>query len=96
MKRKNFGRMLMAISAVGVTLSINSFCFANSVTDAQNQLNSIKNQINANKSQISAVESEVQGYLDEIETLDGQIATYTEKMNNIQTKIDTNKEQDKK
>ena len=43
MKRKNFGRMLMAISAVGVTLSINSFCFANSVTDAQNQLNSIKN-----------------------------------------------------
>ena len=83
MKRKNFGRMLMAISAVGVTLSINSFCFANSVTDAQNQLNSIKNQINANKSQISAVESEVQGYLDEIETLDGQIATYTEKMNNV-------------
>ena len=89
MKRKNFGRMLMAISAVGVTLSINSFCFANSVTDAQNQLNSIKNQINANKSQISAVESEVQGYLDEIETLDGQIATYTEKMNNLQTQIDT-------
>lgn len=89
MKIEKFGRALIAFSVLSITFSFNSFCLANGITDAQNQLNSIKNQISANQSEISAVESEVQGYLDEIEILDSQIATYTEKLDGLQSQIDT-------
>lgn len=89
MKKGDFRRTFIAFSVISISFNLTMSCFANSVTDAQNELNSIKQQISANESQISAVESEVQGYLDEIEVLDSQIATYTDKLDELQTQIDT-------
>ena len=66
-----------------------NLCFADAVSDARNELNSIKNQSTANQSAISAVEDEVQGYLDEISILDSDIATYTQKLSELQSQVDT-------
>lgn len=89
MKKKAIGRALLSFSVLSIFLGTRTFCLANGVTDAQNELNSIKKQISANQSEISAVENEVQGYLDEIEALDSEIATYTEKLDELQSQIDT-------
>lgn len=89
MKKRVLGRALIAFSSISICFSMNTFCLANAVTDAQNELNSIKNQISANQSAISSVENEVQGYLDEIAILDSDIAVYTEKLDGLQSQIDT-------
>lgn len=82
-------KALIAFSAISISFSLNTFCLADAVSDARNELNSIKNQIDSNKSQITAVENEVQGYLDEIAVLDSEIATYTEKLDGLQSEINT-------
>lgn len=89
MKKKGFGRALLIFSAITISVNINSSCLANSVANAQNELNNIRKQISANKNQISAVENEVQGYLNQIQELDSEIATYTTKLDGLQTQIDT-------
>ena len=86
---KKAGRAVLALSAVTLGLNLNTFCYADAVSDAREELNSIKNQIEANESEISAVESEVAGYLDEISILDSEIATYTDKLDNLQSQVDT-------
>lgn len=86
MKNKGLKRVL--VLGIILSLNINNFCLA-SVSEAQEELQSIKNQISANESEISAVESEVQEYLDEIEILDSEIATYTTKLDDLQLQIDS-------
>ena len=87
MKRK-LGRAVLALGIVSLGFNLNTVCFADAVSDARDELNSIKDQIEANESEISAVESEVAGYLDEISVLDSEIATYTERLNELQTQVD--------
>lgn len=89
MKGRNLKRLIMTFGAVSIAFNINYVCFADAVSDAREELNSIKNQISQNASAISAVEDEVEGYLDEIAVLDSEIATYTDKINELQTQIDT-------
>ena len=89
MKRGNLKRLLMTFGVISISFNINYVCFADAVSDARNELNSIKNQISQNASAISAVEDEVEGYLDEIAVLDSEIATYTDKITELQTQIDT-------
>lgn len=88
-KKERFGRALITIGAVAISCNMRNLCFADAVSDARNELNSIKNQITANQSAISAVEDEVQGYLDEISILDSDIATYTQKLSELQSQVDT-------
>lgn len=88
-KKGRFGRALIIIGAVAISCNMKNLCFADAVSDARNELNSIKNQITANQSAISAVEDEVQGYLDEISILDSDIATYTQKLSELQSQVDT-------
>ena len=64
MKRGNLKRLLMTFGVISISFNINYVCFADAVSDARNELNSIKNQISQNASAISAVEDEVEGYLD--------------------------------
>lgn len=92
-KKGRIGQAIMVFSAIAIGFNLNTFCYADAVSDARNELNSIKNQIDANKSAISAVESEVEGYLQEINILDSEIATYTEKLNNLQSQVDSINEQ---
>ena len=87
--RGKAGRAVLALGAVTLGLNFNTFCYADAVSDAREELNSIKDQIEANESEISAVESEVAGYLDEISILDSEIATYTDKLDQLQTQVDT-------
>lgn len=87
--RGKAGRAVLALGAVTLGLNFNTFCYADAVSDAREELNSIKDQIEANESEISAVESEVAGYLDEISILDSEIATYTDKLDNLQSQVDT-------
>ena len=89
MKRGSLKRLLMTFGIISISFNINYVCFADAVSDARNELNSIKNQISENASAISAVEDEVEGYLDEIAVLDSEIATYTDKITELQTQIDT-------
>ena len=89
MKRGSLKRLLMTFGIISISFNINYVCFADAVSDARNELNSIKNQISQNASAISAVEDEVEGYLDEIAVLDSEIATYTDKITELQTQIDT-------
>ena len=89
MKGRNLKRLIMTFGVISITFNINYVCFADAVSDAREELNSIKNQISQNASAISAVEDEVEGYLDEIAVLDSEIATYTDKINELQTQIDT-------
>ena len=89
MKGRNLKRLIMTFGVISITFNINYVCFADAVSDAREELNSIKNQISQNASAISAVEDEVEGYLDEIAELDSEIATYTDKINEHQTQIDT-------
>lgn len=94
MKRNiKIGQVFLALSAITLSLNINSFCYADAVSDARNELNSIKNQINSNKNAINAVEKEVEGYLEEINILDSDIASYTEKLNTLQSQADSINEQ---
>lgn len=89
MKAKGkLGRAVLVFGAVALSFNLNTVCYADAVSDARNELNSIKDQIEANESEISAVESEVQGYLDEISVLDSEIATYTDKLDKLQTQVD--------
>lgn len=89
MKGRNLKRLIMTFGVISIAFNINYVCFADAVSDAREELNSIKNQISQNASAISAVEDEVEGYLDEIAVLDSEIATYTDKINELQTQIDT-------
>ncbi len=89
MKRGSLKRLLMTFGIISISFNVNYVCFADAVSDARNELNSIKNQISQNASAISAVEDEVEGYLDEIAVLDSEIATYTDKITELQTQIDT-------
>ena len=89
MKNKVLGRAAICFSTLSICLSLNSFCFADALSDARNEYNRITKQIEANQSAISAVEKEVQGYIDEIQVLDSEIATYTEKLDGLQSQIDT-------
>jgi len=77
LKNKVLGRAAICFSTLSICLSLNSFCFADALSDARNEYNRITKQIEANQSAISAVEKEVQGYIDEIQVLDSEIATYT-------------------
>lgn len=88
-KKEKIGRAILALSAVALSCNMRNLCFADAITDARNELNSIKNQITANETAISAVEEEVQGYLDEISILDSDIATYTQKLSELQSQVDT-------
>ena len=88
-KKVRIGRAILTIGAVAISCNMKNLCFADAVSDARNELNSIKNQITANESAISAVEDEVQGYLDEISILDSDIATYTQKLSELQLQVDT-------
>lgn len=89
MKGRNLKRLIMTFGVISIAFNINYVCFADAVSDAREELNSIKNQISQNASAISAVEDEVEGYLNEIAVLDYEIATYTDKINELQTQIDT-------
>ncbi len=86
--KRKLSKAIIAFTTIPLVFGAHSVCFADAVSDARSELNSIKNKITANQTQISAVETEVQGYLDEIAVLDSDIATYTEKLNGLQEQID--------
>lgn len=88
MKRK-IGQTVISFLLVLVISANVAGVYADSVSDARNELNKIKQQINENSSEISAVEDEVEGYLDEINELDSQISNYQSKLDDLQSQIDS-------
>ena len=84
---KKMGQVACVCGIISALVWQNSICYANAVTDAQNELNSIKQQINSNSKEITAVEKEVEGYLSEIRVLDSEIVTYTDKLNKLQGQV---------
>lgn len=84
----NKTKILFSTLIIGAIASIPINVFADGVSDARNELNSIKNQIKQNESQIESVENEVSAKMEEINILNESISTYTAELEELQTKKD--------
>jgi len=85
---KNKTKILCSTLIITLISTMPVNVFADAVSDARNELNSIKSQIEKNSSQIKSVEKEVENKLNEISELDESISSYTSELEKLQTKKD--------
>ncbi|MDO4282655.1 MAG: peptidoglycan DD-metalloendopeptidase family protein [Clostridia bacterium] len=82
------GKMICSTFIIGSIATLSIHVYADAVSDARNELNSIKNQIKENSQQIESVESEVESKLEEINLLEESISNYTSELETLQSKKD--------
>ena len=89
MKNKQGIFSKIVVFSTVAALSFHNLVYADSLSDAREELNNIKEEISANEEQIKSVEDEVAVQMAEIDVLNDNIATYTSNLEELQDKINT-------